>query len=217
MKIEPDKPIRRLAGSASGRTFSLETMCFPDPGEPVDPFGALAAWRQNETHGQQKVRWHRDAFPLKVTAEGPDNMGRYVFGVIRDWEAASGGLIRLMFVHPDSGVETIRFRWSDEPTVGRENEVGHTSRKVQGKGWITYAEITLLKNPAIDAELDESRQLRRLRATVLHEFGHALGLEHATDERSVMHHRGWKNAHLTPADIQSLLEIYQGEDFSLSI
>ncbi|MBX2861162.1 MAG: matrixin family metalloprotease [Vampirovibrio sp.] len=191
-------------------------------GVPVLDF--LTAWPPPEPFGhRQSVRWPTEALPLSIAiasrpdsnygAKGSDdtlqegNMEAYIFSVFREWEFASGGLIRLVnAVEVKADIQVV---WAQEAVLGREFEVGHTDRKVSGNGCITQATITLLCSPAIDGSLSAPQQLKRLRATLLHEMGHALGLEHSSNTQDVMHYRGWQNAFLTEGDIQRLKALYQ--------
>lgn len=137
------------------------------------------------------------------------NLRKLIFTSMRQWEAASGGLIRFNLLDLPATRESadILITWSAETTLGRENEVGHTNRELQGRR-ITRALITLIENPRIDARLSPHRQGLRLIATVLHETGHALGLEHSQDSRDLMHHRGWQRPSLSANDINRLKALY---------
>jgi hypothetical protein len=85
--------------------------------------------------------------------------------------------------------------------------VGHTDRKIQDR-LILQATITLLPEPAIDQRLSIEGRKQRMYSTLLHELGHALGMEHTESERDVMHHRGWRNTHLSDNDAYQLKTLY---------
>ena len=75
-------------------------------------------------------------------------------------------------------------------------------------GLIVSATITLIETPRIDAQLDAGQQQDRLLATLLHELGHALGLEHSPNPDDVMHHRGWRHTRLSENDRSRLRRLY---------
>jgi hypothetical protein len=187
-------------------------------GNPLDALQALEQWRMQEEDTQrQPYRWDSYAMPLRICLEAPP--GPLLPGMpsvpelwmtLKQWEAASQGLIRLTLVDDTpwaAKAADIVITWSEEITPGRDFEVGHTQRTVQGKH-ITHAVITLIIQPAIDKHLSPAKQAQRLHATILHEVGHALGLEHATDKRDVMHHRGWQRTVLSAGDIRRIQQLY---------
>jgi len=170
---------------------------------------------QDEAHQRQSVSWPLEKFPLKVALE-PCPVGdasgitpKEAFAVLRQWEAAYPGVIRFQLANTPAQRNTadILIRWSHETTLGRDYEVGHTNRKVQGKR-ITSAEITLIVNPVIDRHIGPVQQQQRLHATILHEVGHALGLEHSDNRDDVMYYRGWQRGYLSNGDIQRMKTLY---------
>lgn len=173
----------------------------------------LARWSQGERLHKSQVRWHAEAIPLRVylPPRDDDMAGKLLTSVLRDWEAASLGQVRFTRAVTAEGVD-IALNWADEPVPGRDFEVGHTRRTLQGNNRIARVEITLLESPAIDRRLSPGRQAMRLRATLLHELGHALGLEHSGNPLDVMHHRGWQNAFLSDNDCRAIQALYQQAD-----
>jgi predicted Zn-dependent protease len=74
----------------------------------------------------------------------------------------------------------------------------------------------LLTEPVIDRHLLKPQIQDRLYTTALHEVGHALGLEHSTQAKDVMHHQGWRNKHLTPNDVSRLSTLYKRSSSTIS-
>ncbi len=147
--------------------------------------------------------------PLAASPEA----GELLTPILRQWEAASLGAVRFKLL-PDATNDTgdpedILIRWSETPVLGREYEVGHANRTIQGQGRIVHVDITLLMAPVIDKHLTPRQCQERLQATLLHELGHALGLEHSEHHLDVMYYRGWKNRWLTEQDCRRLQTLYQ--------
>lgn len=172
---------------------------------------ALEAWRNADEREQKDVRWHpAQASQLNVWLSPPPDATwtALVQRAFVEWQAASGTLIGFEWtVRPEQA--HIQIKWNDTPVRGRQYEVGHTQRDVVPPHWIRQAQITLLTAPLIDQHLGERQRKDRLYTTVLHEVGHALGLEHTHSKRDVMHHRGWQNKHLSTNDIQRLHQLYR--------
>lgn len=183
------------------------------PQSPIMALDALEQWRvHDEQTAQQRVYWPLDKMPLTVRLMPPEtgNAGMSqaeCMTVMRQWEAASQGLVRFQLVELTAESPDILIEWRQETVLGRDFEVGHTKREVNGKH-ITHATITLIVNPLIDGHLSPQRQRQRLYATLLHETGHALGLEHSESKQDVMHHRGWQRPYLSQGDIQRIQHHY---------
>jgi predicted Zn-dependent protease len=185
-------------------------------GNPLAAIEALEQWRAHEEGTQREaVRWNLDKMPLQVVIEPyPGDEAKApvqsLWLAMKQWEAASHGMVRFALLedtpwHRESA--DIRITWSSETTLGRDYEVGHTQRTVQGKR-ITRVVITLIQNPIIDGHLSPQKRQERLYATILHETGHALGLEHSEHRRDVMYYRGWQNLCLTQNDIEQCQRLY---------
>lgn len=184
---------------------------------PLEAMAALEEWRILDSHEQgEEPRWPGERMPLGVHIEPhPDMPGieDLLFSVMRQWEAASMGLVRLerRALNPD-----IRVQWSDTVVRGRDYEVGHTDLQTRSGGMITGAVITLIREPLIDRHLDPGRREKRLAATILHETGHALGLRHSERKEDVMHHRGWQRPCLSTEDARRIRRLYQRSHLTLS-
>jgi predicted Zn-dependent protease len=185
-------------------------------------WNAIESLQQRQTEeaaaDRLTVRWALDRMPLSVyitpspdwLAGERDKRTQLLFTVMRQWEAASGGLIRFRLVNSqpfDPGQADIRIVWADETTLGRDFEVGHAERDVRG-AMIQRVTITLIQKPKIDAHLSPVKQQQRLQATILHETGHALGLEHSEQTRDVMYYRGWQQRYLSDNDSRRLQALY---------
>lgn len=197
-------------------SYALEGTIAPPETDLPDLMSAVQAleeWRAEEDlhqSGQAFVRWRPEKtqhLAVYVAPAPNPHWHGVLTQALRDWEASSAGYIRFFTtVRPEDADITVE--WTDAAVTGREFEVGHTDRTIAPPNWIGKATITLLAQPQIDKHLTKTGIENRLYTTMLHELGHALGLEHSQNPRDVMHHQGWKNQQLTPGDLHQLQEIY---------
>lgn len=187
----------------------------PEAVKPQGPFEALDALArrcsEEESAQRESVRWPLGKIPLGVFIEAAPDTDFDFLPIMRQWEAASQGMIRFCPVLSAHEADIV-FVWSDETVCGRDYEVGHANRTVQGRR-ITRVVITLIREPLIDAHLSPSRRKERLVATILHETGHALGLEHSDRKEDVMHHRGWQRTVLSENDVRRIQLLYRSDAF----
>lgn len=198
------------SGRAKSETVAAGKNRFSETQSPLDTLEALQQWQSEEQdHQRHAVRWSLERMPLRIHVQAHPQFPQaepYALQAFRQWEAASGGLIRIT-PEPLPAHADIVIQWQRETTRGRDYEVGHTHRQVQGQ-LIQRVTITLIEAPRIDAHLIPSKQALRLFSTLLHEAGHALGLEHSQHQGDVMHHRGWQHIFLSPNDSQRLNSLY---------
>jgi hypothetical protein len=130
-------------------------------------------------------RWQVRTQPLRVwiqptadiddfTAEHP-SLVRTAFA---QWDSAGLGGLHFRFV-PDSARADVHVTWTDrfkEPISGR------TRWARDKEWWITTANIVI----AVHHHAGETLDPESTRAMTLHEVGHLLGLDHTSDETSVM-------------------------------
>ena len=93
---------------------------------------------------------------------------------------------------PDA-FEGIVITAATQRTVGRPYEVGKAHNQVvmkAGAPTLVHSHITL--------------QL----ATLLHELGHALGLEHVAYEQAILYYRGWQATTPAMADVEAFKQLY---------
>jgi predicted Zn-dependent protease len=184
----------------SGRSFSASSIPLRQPAT-----GALMASAGFIASQSQEFRWAKADLPLLWNA--PDFESALLEEVMAEWSEASQGKIAFEAAHYAQSAR-LHFEWIDRTTLGRDYEVGHTNRQVQG-GQILQAQISMIRNPAIDRHLSIGQQKQRFRTTLLHEIGHALGVEHSNSPTDVMYYQGWRNEHLSKNDTQRLLFLYR--------
>ncbi len=202
----------------------------------LDPFQKLASWATQ--NGSPVIRWSASQMPLSISIQPfPEEacplksrplfhqgtqLNAILKSVLDEWHRASLGQIQFRPVQNTSEKPHIVIDWSQEPVQGRVFEVGHTRRTLKpalpegfkaGRStqYIDSVQITLLIHPVIDDYLSLNQQCHRLRTTLLHEIGHALGLEHSSNPVAVMHHRGWQNPTLSLHDAQAIQAVYRPE------
>ena len=164
-------------------------------------------------------RWPDAAFPLKLwLVENPEipEFEADTFAMLAQWEFASDHQIRFIKAESLDAADII-VDWMDEATTGRKYEMGHAKREVTPlpkadgslRGEITFVKVNLHKKPLINAYLSTKNALKcTFFATILHEFGHVLGLEHSQNPSDVMYYRGFLNAKLSPNDVNRLKLLY---------
>jgi hypothetical protein len=215
MKIrsQPGQPQHSLgAGSSSHTAQSLFPQKLrPEAAKPQGPFEALDALArrcsEEESAQRDPVRWPLEKMPLGVFIEPFPEADFDFLPIMRQWEVASQGLIRFRPVLNAQDADIV-FSWSGETVCGRDYEVGHANRTVQGRR-IKEVAITLIREPLVDTHLSPSRRKQRIVATILHETGHALGLEHSDRQEDVMHHRGWQRTALSGNDARRIQDLYR--------
>jgi predicted Zn-dependent protease len=188
--------------------------------DSISALEALEQWRVHEEETRKiQASWPPEKFPLHILIQPnpiqhPTQFStQEMFNILRQWEAAYPELIRFELIAFPIEAADIVIQWDTETTLGRDFEVGHTNRKTNGKR-IIQAEITLIQNPIIDGYLKPAKQKQRIQATLLHEMGHALGLEHSEQTQDVMFYRGWQHSYLTPNDLQRAKQLYSYNPFN---
>jgi hypothetical protein len=111
---------------------------------------------------------------------------------------------------PGSG---ITLAWQDAPPdKDRPYEAGRATlipeRAEGGVIWLKQVRIDLQRTPRVYHTLDAAAQEQQLFVTLLHELGHALGINHALHPASVMFHQNRFNSRFTREDEMLLQQIY---------
>lgn len=191
------------------------------PGAMLTTFGKLDMLMSGK-HGKSRtdaiqVRWDLPSMPLGIYIEGDSAaLAALLMEQAAQWEnnsvpqGSTSPLIRFQRLHSLSEVCTpdILIKIAGDTVSGRENETGHTDRVVDAKGYIRQVTITLVERPVVYASLNEQEQKICLQATLLHELGHALGLEHSQHKTDAMYYRGWRNTVVSQGDRSALLALY---------
>jgi tetratricopeptide (TPR) repeat protein len=148
--------------------------------------------------------WKPTDMPLKVYIEpGPENAIRIAKKGIDEWAAASQGAIQFTIV-PDKASSNIEFNWTTDrmqPDVA-DRQGTTMSKRRNGKEHSVI--IVLLTSHYNQKPLDDAS----LAHTIVHEFGHALGLRHSGSTGDVMYAGGKYNV-VSQGDATMLRMLYK--------
>jgi len=154
-------------------------------------------------------RWHEkldDALRVYIepasTIAGFDpvypDLARNAFA---EWSQA-GFPIRFTFIY-DSSSADIMIRWKDRFPPSEGQRIGVTERIQTSRFWIAAARIDVANHDSTGRQLST----RTVGGILRHEIGHALGLNHASDQTSVMY-RESATTTIAPSDRATLRLLY---------
>ena len=154
-------------------------------------------------------RWHEkldDA--LRVFIEPSSNIAGFdpvypdlARNAFAEWSEA-GFPIRFTFIY-DSASADIMIRWKDRFPPSEGQRIGVTERIQTSRFWIATARIDVANHDSTGRQLSA----RTVGGILRHEIGHALGLNHASDQTSVMY-RESATTTIAPSDRATLRLLY---------
>ena len=163
--------------------------------------------------GAENPRWI--GLPIYVYIPEYGNMSRLMVQAFQTWERQSNGLVRFKFVDkPDSAnieVEFVDFvsNCNDIRAVGCTEML--TRKRNYYKSYVTIGTkeyIRKFENKRYVRKL-VTRPKEHIYGVMLHEAGHAIGLGHSTDHKSIMYPQDLDSMqYLTETDLQLLYNKY---------
>jgi predicted Zn-dependent protease len=168
----------------------------------------------------QGQRWFKHRLQVVLTPPYPDEPTHPMNSLAVDWlneavtawkAASKESLMFSVLSHPAPQADIV-LQWREDPHPEKPYEAGRTlfecDGEQQGMNSLSHVTIELLRKPKINQHLAVHQQYIQYYATLLHELGHALGLEHASHPASVMYHRSLQNRQITPEDAAMLQRLY---------
>lgn len=127
-----------------------------------------------------------------------------------DWTKATNGKILFKYVeNPNNAQIYVAFIKDASRNVKLSRAIGVTYPQVYG-GYIQSAKIEIASHaPGSGGKLMPKS---RIYGVMIHEIGHAIGLDHSSDRMSIMYfQKNSRNQNITPADLKALSKLYGWE------
>lgn len=172
------------------------------------------------------VRWPSTAFPLRVQVIDSAAMtASWMVSVMQEWEQrgcpisfvydpstatqdstqkATQLIQQEMTGQPTNAPPHIVVCWRDTPPESAPYAWGDCQREVNDRGEITKATITLVRSALTASNYPIPVIRARIMTALLHETGHALGLEHSTEADSIMLANQQQQKHVSPNDLRAV-------------
>jgi tetratricopeptide (TPR) repeat protein len=165
------------------------------------------------------LRWPKTQIPLKVYIEEGSNVKGYrpsypgiLMQAFLDWAKATNGQIQVVFV-ADPMKANIVCKWSAQPEKFKNSAEAGESKLYSDRYGLARGELSIL-TVATSPSLPLTDN--RLRAIVLHEVGHVLGLAgHTTDAQDAMFYSASMSDHwreLSVRDKATIAHLYRDDD-----
>ncbi len=176
---------------------------------------AASVSRTFTTGPGRKKHWDVASFPLRVcvgnetlVSENEDVVNTMVKQALHDWSTASGGLISFRFVDvPTAANFYVCIRRGDIVPTGTECSGYCKTESNRDSGTITWCQVII---PRVHGEIRKFTMEKQnaLQTTLLHEIGHALGLEHSLNSGDIMYPLNVAGRSLSANDRATIRSLY---------
>ena len=211
-----DPEVQALLDAGKLSPNSLQGTHFAKEISPRPQAPSVVDWLvRGNAERRKQLRWHPQHTVLNVALIPEEIDTGLVEACCLQWSAASNGLVR--FAHSLQPHGDIVFELVEDALPGKPNGVGYTDRTTENNRWITSAHISIVHTPAVAAKMDDKQKHMLLHATILHELGHALGLDHSQHKHSAMHANATTITQLSDEDTENILALYGHHNHPLDI